>query len=483
MKRKISVLLAGAVAISMLASCGGEAGGDSEKGGNDTSAEVTTAKEPTVYDYLPEKDYGGRSYHILTSEGWSVDMLTQMYIEEETGDVVGDAVYRRNRTVEEAFNVEIECRTVTYGNLVSTIRQEVQAGETNTDLISHAPTQLAPLSAEGVFFDIQELPYMDMSQKWYVGGVNEELQTRGKQYLFLTDLGFVYASAVNMMLYNRDMAEELKIDNLQKIALDGKWTLDAMAKTMKNIYKDLNGNGTADMGDRFAISVQWNEMTATIPYSLGQKITELDKDGYPQLVYNNERMVDIIGKLNTMFVGTQDVYTETETFKNTQIAFRDGQTLYVILNISSVTNDRMRDTAYDYAALPIPKYDEAQESYLTGISPGSATVFAVPTTTPDKEFTAVVTEALSAEGYARVIPAYIETTLKVKLSNDEESKEVYDLILNGRTIDFATIWDSSGMFGIFTGMMKSGSTNFASEYASREATALAAYKKIYEQFE
>ncbi|MBE6612866.1 MAG: ABC transporter substrate-binding protein, partial [Ruminococcaceae bacterium] len=425
----------------------------------------------------------GRAFNVLTSEGWSVDMLDQIDVESQTGDVVLDSVYTRNQQVEEAFNVVITPRTVVYKDLQGTIRTEVQAGETTTDLIAHAPTMLAPLAAEQLFVDIHTLPYNDLTKSWYSQTVNNELEVAGKQFLFLSDLGFVFPSAVNVMLYNITMADSFKLPDLQDMALEGKWTLDKFEEYMANTASDLDGDGKMTNADRYGIAILWNEMVDTLPYSLGQKITEKDSTGKPQLVLGSEKMDTIVKRLNTIFNESASCYLagSADTWKTQQEMFRDSKTLFCIMNISSITK-RLRDMQDDYAALPMPKFDEAQDAYYTGVSLGSSTVFAIPTTTPDQEFTSIITEALSAKGEEHVIPAYIETNIKVKFANDERAHDIYDLILDGSIIDFGAIYDSDGIYLLFRDLMKKKSTDFMSSFDAKKAATIDKLDKIWEQY-
>ena len=66
------------------------------------STEAETAGETTALysaDYLPEADYNGYVFRTVTVEDFPVAM------EQEDGDVVNDAIYRRNLVISERFNV------------------------------------------------------------------------------------------------------------------------------------------------------------------------------------------------------------------------------------------------------------------------------------------------------------------------------------------------------------------------------------------
>lgn len=482
-KRLICIMLSSLTFVA--ASCG-DNGGNTERiiSDNQTVTDDSTNDKniKTALEQMPEKDYGGREFNMLTAGEFSDYLLDQISVEELNGDVVNDAYYYRNLNVETKYNVKITAREIPYNDLDIAVRQEIMAGEQNTDLILHSPTRLASLVPDKLFIDINELPYTDLTADWYVPGVNKELAVGGKQYLFLTDLGAVYTYCCSILQYNRDLATDLGIPDLHQIVLDGGWTIDKMIEYSRLATTDLNGDGFMDNQDRYGTVCLWSEFTDTIPYSMGIKITENDAQGKPQLVFNNERMVTCVEKMLSLMYDGGNGYTceaPDDTWKTPQEMFRDNKALFVYTSIVSLLSDRFRDMEADHAVLPLPKLNDEQESYLTATCIGSATVYAVPITTPDTEFTSRMIEAISAEGKRLVIPAYIETAIKVKHSNDEMSKEIYDLILDGRIIDFATIYDSDGMYLLFRQLMKNRSSDFSSAYYAAEPAALEKYENIY----
>jgi len=81
-----------------------------------------------------------------------------------------------------------------------------------------------------------------------------------------------------------------------------------------------------------------------------------------------------------------------------------------------------------------------------------------------------------------VIPAYIETNIKVKFANDERAHDIYDLILDGSIIDFGAIYDSDGIYLLFRDLMKKKSTDFMSSFDAKKAATIDKLDKIWEQY-
>ena len=63
-----------------------------------------------------------------------------------------------------------------------------------------------------------------------------------------------------------------------------------------------------------------------------------------------------------------------------------------------------------------------------------------------------------------------DVALKTKFARDEESAEMIDLVLAGRTFDFGYMYDGWNMYVIFIlkSIMEKKSTDFASYYATNE---------------
>ena len=100
MKRNLAALLCIAMLASMTA-CGGTAETETEA---TAQTETIVETETELTDNLPDISFEGASYRILTAaEQWQ-----KFYNSEQTGEVLSDAVYARNVTVEERFDVKLD---------------------------------------------------------------------------------------------------------------------------------------------------------------------------------------------------------------------------------------------------------------------------------------------------------------------------------------------------------------------------------------
>lgn len=107
-KKNTSLLLALLLTL-MSVSCGSAAEPDTETTDSTTTApEETTDNDPrkNAKDDLPELDFKGSTIRVL-SRGGDYDTKIEFNVEEATGEIVEDAVFNRNKSVEERLNVVI----------------------------------------------------------------------------------------------------------------------------------------------------------------------------------------------------------------------------------------------------------------------------------------------------------------------------------------------------------------------------------------
>ena len=97
LKKALCILLA-LVAMVAFASC--DKDGDKEK-----ESWTISGADYSYLDYIGIEDMEGYNFRMYCRPG--AKMIEDQYSEEETGNIINDAVYRRNETVKSLFNIEI----------------------------------------------------------------------------------------------------------------------------------------------------------------------------------------------------------------------------------------------------------------------------------------------------------------------------------------------------------------------------------------
>lgn len=105
MKRAISALCLMCVLLSIPANfaCGNNTTTEGTTDNSDTTETTTegVTTEQDIRSTLPIADFGGDEFNIFL---WD---LSQIAVTDETGDIINDAVYKRNSDVEEMYNVKL----------------------------------------------------------------------------------------------------------------------------------------------------------------------------------------------------------------------------------------------------------------------------------------------------------------------------------------------------------------------------------------
>jgi hypothetical protein len=146
-------------------------------------------------------------------------------------------------------------------------------------------------------------------------------------------------------------------------------------------------------------------------------------------------------------------------------------------------NVMLRATETDYGILPYPKWNKEQERYMTGAQ-DNFSIIAVPVTCSDKERVSAALEALSAESYRSVTPAYYETALKKKYLRDDESAMMLDIIRSGLSFNFGayhtdTIGDLRLLYRF---LMNDKKSDWVSAYEKKEAAYQKGLEKTIENY-
>ncbi len=451
-----------------------------------TAAEGTATEAPKVefdpFEGLPKKDYGGKEFRIQLRphERWIGDM----YVEEATGDVVDDAIFERNSAVADYFNIKFVKIESSNSNSDSDARAPILAGDDAFELVvPHGCKGAGDYSNEGLMLNwFTDLPYVKLDQPWWDQDCQKSLSINNKLYCMEGDISYCALGAADVMLFNKDVFDELRLDYPYKKVLDGKWTLEEWSKMVRDAGRDLNGDSKFNIDDDFfGYVTQMYIGPVEVFTSCGLRTMSKDKDDIPYLTMNTERTLDVFTRFFDL-LDSDDCFCDSQGvsyaagYVNT---FLEGRALFCDMNLADVETMRAMDA--EFGIVPWPKYNE-QEDYLTNVDAGT-NIFCVPITVSDPEMVSMVIEALAAYGYNKVLPAFYEITLMGKTSRDNESAEMLDIIKNSRVYDIG-YWNSKlgGVFYThFHPFLKddmAGNRDFASWYAKNEPAVQAERDKI-----
>ena len=461
MKKYITLILASALLLTSI-SCGSGSTENENTTAPDTSAsEETTVPEET--DGLPDKDMEGFELKINHHDGnWLSWALVQLDAEAETGDRLSDAIYRRNRSIEERFNCTI---SVTGQESIQTndMLKEVLAGDSNFDLwLSYDIWTLGAIEA---LLPWEEIPYINLDKEWWNPMATEVFQLGGKTYAAAGNYSLSVLSRASGFVFNKDIFADVNPGvDIYSIAKDGNWTIDRLYDFAKNAYSDLNGDTNMDENDRYGLSGSWKETFNRLMLGSGIQYIAKDDEGYPVFTLpTDERAIDKILRIADLFSDQQVYYNASKAMDTPGDGlepedFSNGKTLFFKANMFDL--EKMRNYDIDIGFLPCPKYDEDQEHYYAPSF--GAEISVLLKTLPEERYenVGILLEALAFDTNKNIIPEYKEVLLKTKYARDNESEEMIDIIVNSVSFEFGlNAWQMTVANPLVRSIFVSGEAN------------------------
>ena len=193
--RFLSLVLALLMTVACFAACGGSTD-------DTTKAPVTNAPEfvddgtvtntqnrQNVKDNVPtDLRFDGEEVVFFVRD--SGDFATEMDVEKTINDTVTDAIFYRNATVEDRLGVEINQIAQTWESLSwnGTLRNSVLTKSGDYDAAAIYASQSSALALEGIYYNVLDLPHIDLSKPWWNKSIINETELFGTVYFLAGDI-------------------------------------------------------------------------------------------------------------------------------------------------------------------------------------------------------------------------------------------------------------------------------------------------------
>lgn len=148
--------------------------------------------------------------------------------------------------------------------------------------------------------------------------------------------------------------------------------------------------------------------------------------------------------------------------------FEDGRSLFLSINMVYMMFF-IRDMEDDFGIVPIPKYDETQDEYVSYCNTWMPAGAAMPITNPDPERSARIMETLAYLSYQNVAPAVYEVTLREKVARDSDSSLMMELIFDNTFFDVNAVFDFGGSSTLLRKSVLGKAETYVSSYESIKA--------------
>jgi len=483
MKYRITAVILILIILITTVSCGG--GGKDKTAVTTASSAESAADATTEIPKLPpsvtQTDLEGFelkiNHHSQQWLSWAKNILD---VEEMDGDLFNDAIFERNRLIEEMFNCKI---SVTDQERIGAdhVSKEVMAGLSTYDVWYNYDIWV--LNAIEYLMPWEVLDYIDLGAEWWNPSATDVFELNGNHYAAASNFSVSVLSRCAGFAFDKDVYEQLGTDSLYSIVDNNKWTVDKMAETCVAAYSDLNGNSQMDDGDRFGVNSSFKELYNRFFLGSGISYVGKDDEGFPLFTLPDD--VGAINKIQHII----ELFSDRRAFNPAERtiaesggmgSFNNSTLLFVSSNLLGLEN--LRALENDIGFVPNPKYDEAQDRYYAP-SFGAEIAVLLKTLPEDRmDNTGMLMEALSYYSDKFVIPMYKEVLLKTKYTRDNESEAMIDIIINSVSFEFGlNAWQDTVANPFVIGAIVKENGNVVSTLESMRSSVDYAIQKLNEK--
>lgn len=477
MKKILIAILVLSTVLAVFAGCGEKTEIEDTKpdGGETTVAPDETEDLNYVPDF-PDVFYDTDTDFNILCENTFWGTTDQFFLEEDSDDPVKSAIYNRMLVIKEKFGVDI--MITGSSNTQSELRTNETSGTADYDIVVGRMPLIASNAAEGHLADLTEIETINLEKHYWDQYANSQLSMGGKLYYTIGDIITTDDNATWTMMFNKKLARDLDLENLYDVVKEKRWTFDYFYTLISNNISTDNGDGTWDHLDSYAFATH-RDMAYGFFYAAGLSFATKDSNDIPQLnLSSSEKIVDVLEysvKVMREDNLTLDAHKWVHINPAAHIliadAFKEDRALFFCEVLSTIIAFREMDT--DFGILPLPKYDEHQEQYLTFVNP-AASLVGVPKSMYDKDEgyrSGVILEALAYYGYTMISPAYYEKAIQGQSTRDVESIEMLDIILKNRVYDIGLVNEWGSIPSSYNDLVFNGQTDYASMIDRRKKSA------------
>ena len=454
----------------------GTQGGDAE--GSDTAAPEQSIED--ILGFTPEDQ--NKTINFLYSD--YRDIGDSLYAESFDGDEVAVEVYERNLAVEDALGIKfnfIDSELGTFAqspDFLKLVEAAVQANTGDYDIVAGMSSAFSRMMFSGMFHDLNSISTVDLEHSWWMKDATEVYGIDDKVFGIVGDIAHSYYANLCVIAANTNLVKAFGVEeahgNLYDLVYNGKWTIDK-AFEIGAAYGEDNGDGTMVAGDDVFGFAARSVPSRLFADSFGIELIQRQPDGSVELIEAlDERTINSYEKLYNVFnlKAHANIYCEASQ-DNIIKYFADNKLLMAQLYFVDLGNETIRNMESEYMVMPMPKYDENQDDYISPLATEAAMVM-IPVCAGDEDVSGMVIEYLGYLGEKDVVPVYLEQTLKLKYASDPQVMEMIQYIVDrsSYTLTAVLMWnlDAGGQlrnmyaFGSLNAVNSPNVTSFYGSY-------------------
>lgn len=434
-----------------------------------TSSIIVTLQEPTTYiDNLPENmDFGGKSLRFIVDNEGDAKHLNMRSIlgDENSGDVVAEAVHKRNKIVADRLNISINVvKTDTAANINTYISTSVLSGDNTYDVAETMYNASCSLGLQGYLYDADDLENINQYASYWEAEFNGNASCANYLPFVTGDIALQQHGAYYATFVNADIWDQVSDSaDIYKEVNRSHWTLDVMNQYITKAANSSSGTK--------GLVINKNHTIDALGTGSGVLFSSHPFTEYTDLIFEDEHTYTVYEKLYSMICGNSGSTLLDETSNENALSkFKEGNTLFAVGTLNQASSE-LKGMVEEYYIIPLPKYSETSD-YHTRMAI-YITVFSVPIVA-DSDFTSAALEALASESYRTVTSSYTATMFDSAYQADD-SNAMLRFIKDCTVMDFAAFYPGTTVSRAFVDSFSSDVN--PSSYSTYEA----AHRKAWEE--
>lgn len=489
MKKSVASFICAVILFSFV-SCG-KAQEDHAAESTSQAVSETEAETAELSTGLPAEDFGGEEIKFLIRAAEQGDPRwgsRELCVEDFNGEIINDTVMQRNRTVEDKYNIKITGQAERLGNLSAVITKSVKSGDNEFDCVMSSIGASSDFALAGLLYNLEEVDNFNFSQPWWNRILNGCLSFKNSLYYAVGNMNIMTFDGTAAMFFNKKLIKDYNLDDPYDLVRSDKWTIDKYTEMSVSFTSDLNGDGRFGKDDLWG-SVSTQDAVWSLFNSCGGLFAYKNADDIPVFSEMDDKIMSRYEKINNCSAVGKTYNAQYKEFNNGEATtfdvnftiFGDNRALFLTEVVDAAL--QLRSYEAEFGIIPYVKYDESQPDYISPVNTFASTAVAIPVTVPEPGRVAAILEDMSCISKNKLLPAYYDVTLTDKLTRDEESGEMLDVIFSHLILDIGWAYNFGDVkTQVFLVVLK-GTGAFASTYEKITPKALSAVEKLIESYD